>query len=60
MLGKLAGPTGFEPRSVANSALGTASLAPTEGACPLVRSPRRGPTPFGNPCRGFIFAAHIR
>ena len=41
--------TGFEPRSVAGSALKPASPAPTKGACPLVRSPRRGHPPFVTP-----------
>jgi len=50
---KVAGPTGFEPRSVAGSALSLASPASTEGASPLVYSPRRGCTPFETPGRGF-------
>jgi hypothetical protein len=40
---------GFEPHSVVSSALKPASPTPTEGASPLVRSPRRGHTPFEIP-----------
>src|SRR5438093_5865305 len=39
--------------SVAGSALNPASPAPTEGASPLVCSPRRGHTPFASPGHGF-------
>ena len=38
---------GFEPHSVAESI--EFLPAPTEGACPLVCSPRKGRTPFGIP-----------
>ena len=44
---------GFEPHSVARSALKHASWLPLRGPCPLVRSPRRGHTPFVTLCRGF-------
>src|SRR5438552_18514791 len=37
---------------VAHSALKPASWSPTKGASPLVRSPRRGHTPFVNPQAG--------
>lgn len=43
---------GFEPHSVTGPALGLLP-APTEGASPLVCSPRKGRTPFDIPCRGF-------
>ena len=45
--------TGVEPRFVACSALMPASQPPAEGASPLASSPRRGPTPFETPSRGF-------
>ena len=41
--------SGIEPPTVAGSALKPASPPPTKGASPLVRSPRRGHTPFGTP-----------
>lgn len=44
---------GFEPHSVAGSALGLASRLPQRGPAPSVRSPRKGLTPFEIPCRGF-------
>lgn len=43
---------GFEPPSVGGSALKLASPTPTEGASPLVRSPRRWRTPFATPRSG--------
>lgn len=48
MLGNMAGPTGFEPRSVANSALVDVLSAPTEESCLLVCSPE-GAFPLRNP-----------
>lgn len=40
---------GFEPHSVAGSALETCLPAPAEGASPLAHSPRKGLTPFEIP-----------
>jgi len=50
--------TGFEPRSVAGSALKPASPAPARGPAPsrlryASVTPRRGHTPFETPGRGF-------
>src|SRR5438034_954052 len=44
---------GSRTPSVAGSGLTPPSPAPTKGASPLVRSPRRGRTPFETPGRGF-------
>ena len=43
---------GFEPPSLAASALKLTSTALAEGASPLARSPRRGHTPFETPRSG--------
>lgn len=51
---------GFEPHSVAGSALETCLPAPAEGASPLAHSPRKGLTPFESPCRGFNPAGSVR
>jgi len=48
---------GSRTPSVAGSGLKPPSPAPTKGASPLVRSPRRGRTPFGTPGRGFSNSA---
>ena len=44
---------GFEPHSVARSALKPASRLLLRGPSPLAYSPRKGSTPFEIPCRGF-------
>ncbi len=48
---------GSRTPSVAGSGLNPPSPAPTKGASPLVRTPRKGRTPFGTPGRGFSDSA---
>lgn len=48
MLGNMAGPTGFEPRSVASSALVDGLSAPTEEPASSY-APREGAFPLRNP-----------
>jgi hypothetical protein len=50
---------GFEPHSVRRFGPEACLPAPTEGVNPLVRSPRRGLTPFETPCRGFKSGEHF-